>query len=372
MTANYGNNVPALFGAERPDTAQWEHKRRPELLELFKDQMFGRNPVARPEHMWFEVRDAGSPAMDGAALRKLVDVCYRGPGGEGRIGVVAFLPQKPAPAPAFLFICNRDPAEHLDASRTLKSPFWPAEALVARGYAAVAFFNGDAVPDAHDGFASGAHKIFQPDPSKRGPDAWGTIAAWAWGAGRVMDWLETEPMVDPARVAVIGHSRGGKTALWCGATDTRFALAISNGSGCAGAKLNRMDLPQSESIARINTGFPHWFCENFKQYNDREDALPFDQHMLVALMAPRLAYVASATEDSWAGPPGEFASCVLASPAWELYGRKGLAGETFPAPETPLHGGSLGYHLSTGRHSLTPEDWNYYMDFTDRHWGVPG
>jgi hypothetical protein len=203
----------------------------------------------------------------------------------------------------------------------------------------------------------------------RTADSWGTIAAWAWGASRVMDWIETEKLIDAAHVGVVGHSRGGKTALWCGATDSRFALTISNNSGCGGAKLNRMDLPKSESIARITKVFPHWFCSTFTQYGTNLDALPVDQHMLIALMAPRLAYVASATQDHWAGPPGEFQSCVLASPVWKLYGKEGLVGNAFPSADTPLHGGgSVGYHLRTGKHDLTIYDWERYMDFADKHW----
>lgn len=366
-------DLPPLF----PDgvamtAAEWEKTRRPQILEQFKTHVFGRNPVERPAQLRFEERDAGSPAMDGKARRKLADVCYRGPGGEGRIRVAAFIPVSAEPVPAFLLICNRRPETNIDFDRKQKSPFWPAEALVSRGYAALTFYYGDVAPDAHNGFTNGVHAIFQPDPAVRGPDAWGTLAAWAWGASRVMDWIETEPLLDSARVAVVGHSRGGKTALWCGANDPRFALTISNDSGCGGAKLNRMDLPRSESIAHINKGFPYWFCANFKQYGECEDALPVDQHMLVALMAPRLAYVASATEDAWAGPPGEFQSCVLASPAWRLYGMEGLSGTTFPPPDTPLHGGRVGYHVRTGKHDLTLADWTHYMDFADKHWKKAG
>jgi len=167
---------------------------------------------------------------------------------------------------------------------------------------------------------------------------------------------------------VVGHSRGGKTALWCGAADTRFALTISNDSGCSGAKLNRMDLPDSESIARITKAFPHWFCANYSRYAGNEAALLFDQHMLIALMAPRLVYVASASGDTWAGPPGEFRSCVLASPVWKLYGLKGLVGDTFPPPDSPLQEGCIGYHLRSGKHDLTLYDWARYMDFADKHW----
>lgn len=346
----------------------WEVKRRPEVLELFKAHVFGRNPVERPKNLRFESLGPDREMMDSKAIRKRVAICYKGPGGEGRIAVTAFIPKGDKPVPAFVLICNRSPDVHIDPDRVAKSPFWPAEQLIARGYAAVAFYNGDVDPDTFDGFTNGVHGVFQPDPALRKPDTWGTIAAWAWGASRVMDWIESEKMIDRTHVAVIGHSRGGKTALWCGATDQRFALTISNNSGCGGAKLNRLKLPKSESIARITKVFPHWFCSNFKKYGTGLDALPVDQHMLVALLAPRLVYVASASLDDWAGQPGEFRSCVLASPVWKLYGKEGLVGTTFPAPDTPLQAGNVGYHLRTGKHDLALYDWERYMDFADKHW----
>jgi dienelactone hydrolase len=351
----------------------WEKVRRPEILELFKAHVFGRNPVERPDTLRFEALEPDKVMMDGKALRKRVAIRYSGLGGEGAIALTAFIPTKPAggnaPAagcPAFLLICNRPADVNIDPDRLNPSPFFPAEEIVARGYAALAFFNGDVDPDKHDGFTNGVHGVFQPDPAVRTADSWGTIAAWAWGASRVMDWIETEPSIDRTRVGVVGHSRGGKTALWTGATDTRFALTVSNDSGCGGAKLHRMDLPKSETVAMINKAFPHWFCGQFKHYTNNVAALPVDQHQLVALMAPRLVYVASATLDHWAGQSGEFQSCVLASPVWGLYGMKGLAGDVFPDPDTPLQDGRIGYHLRTGKHDLTVYDWQRFMDFFEK------
>lgn len=363
--------LKTVEGKPVTSAAEWEAVRRPEVLELFKTHVFGRNPVDRPSTLRFEPLEADKVMVDGKALRKRVNIRYSGPGGEGSIALTAFIPKTATPAPAFVLICNRSSAANIDPERIEKSPFFPVEELVARGYAALAFHNGDVDPDSFDGFTNGVHGVFQPDPKVRTPDSWGTLAAWAWGASRVMDWIETEPLIDRTRVAVVGHSRGGKTALWCGANDTRYALTISNNSGCGGAKLNRMELPKSEGIARINKVFPHWFCDTFKKYGDNEAALPVDQHMLVALIAPRLAYVASASLDDWAGQPGEFRSCVLASPVWQLYGMKGLVGETFPAPDSPLQEGRVGYHLRTGKHDLALYDWQRYMDFADRQMPRP-
>lgn len=366
-----GAQIPELLNSESgtkiSNVKQWEGQRREEVLELFRTHVYGRNPVGKPADLRFEALTPDKEMMDGKALRKRVKVSFSGPGGKHSFVFTAFIPRSTKPVPAFLLIGNRG-YENIDPERIEKSSFWPAEQIVERGYAALTFKNAEIDPDFHDGFTNGVHQIFQPDPKMRSSDSWGTLAAWAWGASRVMDWIEGEPLIDASHVGVVGHSRGGKTALWCGAQDQRFALTISNDSGCGGAKLNRMDLPKSESIARINKGFPHWFCERFKEYSANEGALPVDQHMLIALMAPRLAYVASASEDAWAGPPGEFQSCVLASPVWKLYGLKGLGQTAFPAPDSPIQIGNIGYHLRSGKHNLTEYDWGCYMDFADKHW----
>jgi hypothetical protein len=182
-----------------------------------------------------------------------------------------------------------------------------------------------------------------------------------------MDYLETDRDIDARRVAVIGHSRGGKTALWAGAEDERFAFVISNDSGCGGAALARRRAPKAETIKVINRSFPHWFCENYKRYGDNEDALPVDQHMLAALIAPRLLCIGSASEDLWADPEGEYLCGVEASRVYELLGKPGLKSDRWPSPESPRHEGSIGYHLRTGRHGLTAYDWKCYLDFADKH-----
>ncbi|MFA7173768.1 MAG: acetylxylan esterase [Kiritimatiellia bacterium] len=363
--------IPELLksqdGTAVSDVPQWESQRRKEVLELFRTHVYGRNPVDKPADLKFEFLTPDKEMMDGKALRKRIKVSFSGPGGKHSFVFTAFIPKSKQPVPAFLLICNRG-YENIDPERIEKSPFWPAEQIVERGYAALTFKNSELDPDNFDGFTNGVHQIFQPDPKMRKSDSWGTLAAWAWGASRVMDWIESEPLIDVKHVGVVGHSRGGKTALWCGAQDQRFALTISNNSGCGGAKLNRMNLPESESIAVITKAFRHWFCSKFNEYAGNEDKLPVDQHMLIALMAPRLVYVASASEDNWAGQPAEFQSCVLASPAWKLYGLKGLEQTTFPQPDAPIQIGHVGYHLRQGKHSLTEYDWKCYMDFADKHW----
>ncbi|HEY5910579.1 MAG TPA: glycosyl hydrolase, partial [Verrucomicrobiae bacterium] len=351
-------------GEKVTSASAWTTQRRAEILELFRSNVYGRAPVARPAGLEFKVTELSTNAMDEKATRKQVKISFTGPGGEGAINLILFVPNGPAkPVACFLLICNRG-TENIDPTRTKKSPFWPAEQIVARGYAAAAFYNGDVAPDKYDGFTSGAHRIF-PAPGGRSPDSWGTIAAWAWGASRAMDYLETDTDIDSRQVAVVGHSRGGKTALWAGAEDERFAMVISNESGSTGAALARGK--QGERIADINKGFPHWFCDNYKRYNSREEALPVDQHMLAALIAPRLLYIASATQDLWSDPANEFLAAVHAGPVYRLFGLEGLSTTIMPAPESPLHDGQIGYHLRSGKHDLTEYDWGRFMDFADQH-----
>jgi dienelactone hydrolase len=363
--ANLPDPLLTAEGKRVASAADWP-ARRAELVELFRHHVYGRAPVERPEGMTIRVSDSAIGVMDGAADRRQLHLAWKGPGGEGGMNVVLFVPTKhERPVGCFLLICNRPP-DNIDPTRAKKSPFWPAEQLIARGYAIAAFYNAEIDPDQDDGFKNGVHGVFDEPGKPRADDAWATIAAWAWGASRAIDALVEQPGIDPKRIAVVGHSRGGKTALWCGAQDERVALTISNDSGCTGAAISRGK--QGESIAKINAGFPHWFATTYKQWNNRESEMPFDQHELIASIAPRLVYVASASEDAWADPQAEFRSCVAAAPAWALFGMQGFPVTTFPAPESPLQDGAIGYHLRTGKHDLTEYDWMRYADFADRHW----
>jgi dienelactone hydrolase len=354
--------LTTLDGRKIATADEWKSLRRPEVLELFRKHVYGRVP-ATPYEKKFKVVRQDPAALGGAATLKQIEITISRGSKTLAINVVLFVPNRaPKPVPAFLLICNRG-VENIDPTRENKSEFWPAEEVVARGYAIAAFHNADVDPDKHDGFKDGIHGLL--DDGERPNDAWGTIAAWAWGASRVLDYFETDPDIARDRVAVIGHSRGGKTALWAGAQDERFGLVISNDSGCTGASLSRRVFKARESVARINKSFPHWFCETYKTYADREAALPVDQHLLIALIAPRAVAVASASQDLGADPRGEFLSVVGAEPVYRLFGR-GLGTDRMPAIGGVLHGDAVHYHLREGKHNLVLVDWQAYLDFADK------
>lgn len=379
VSAPVPRGVPELMtcedGSKVGTVAQWEGRRRGEIREFFTREVYGRRPVGRPADLHFESAEPDKVMMDGKAVRKRIRASWTGPRGDWSFVFTAFVPKRAADAglrsPSFVLICNRDPDDNIDPTREKKSYFWPAEEIVDRGYAAIAFYNGDLAPDDRSPvFTNGVYSIY----GDRGSDTWGALSAWAWGASRVMDWVETEPTLDAKHVGVVGHSRGGKTALLAGILDERFAMACSNDSGCSGAKLNHIELPKSETIKVITSVFRHWFSLEYDKWRDREFEMPYDQHEWIALMAPRLVAIGSATEDNWAGQLGEFHAARLASPAWELYGKKGLVAPADPPTvgDRPADGlayqdGCISYHIRPGTHTLSAYDWHRYMDFADRH-----
>ena len=195
------------------------------------------------------------------------------------------------------------------------------------------------------------------------------LGAWAWGAMRAMDYFEQDPQIDAKRAAVVGHSRGGKASLWTGAQDARWAITISNESGCGGAALSRRKF--GETVKRINTNFPYWFTDNFNHFNDNENGLPLDQHMLISLLAPRAVYVASAVEDEWSDPHGEFITLKLGSRIHQqIYQQPINLPDQLPEVDHPVHQTHVGHHLRTGKHNLTPYDWHQFMDFADQLYGI--
>ena len=346
---------------------QWYGERRPELLELFETEMYGKAP-GRVENLTWEIAEEG-PALDGKALRRQVRIFYAP---HKYITALMYLPSDAqGPVPAFLgmnFDGNATVAPdpgilypepnyakgyriYQEQPRGSNASRWPLEDIIGRGYALVTFHTSDIDPDYDDGFGNGATPlIYREGQTFPDPDQWGTLSEWAWGMSRVLDYLETDPSVDASRVAAIGHSRLGKTALLAAARDPRFAMAVSNESGCGGAALSRRRY--GETIRFITGNFPHWFCGNFFKYVDNEAALPFDQHEFLALVAPRPLYVASAEDDSWSDPVGERLAFQEAQKVYDFLG---------------LDRSLTEYHIREGGHELTRTDWLRYLDFADKH-----
>jgi len=367
----------------------WFKKRRPEILKLFTNEVYGKVPgqLAISE---VKVWESADNALNGLARRKQLSLFFRKGERNLEVNVLMYLPKTMEKVPVFLAynftgnhtICS-DPHIRLteswvannpsvgivnnqvtEQSRASDSQSWPVEEIIKAGYGLVTLYYGDIDPDKDD-FSDGIQPFFyregQTYPES---DEWGSIAAWSWGLSRVMDYLDIEPLVDSKKVVVLGHSRLGKTALWAGAIDQRFAIVVSNESGCGGAALSRRKF--GETVEAINTQFPHWFCSNFHEYNDKEELLPVDQHMLLALIAPRPLYVASAEEDKWADPRGEFLSAKYASAVYELLGLEGLPVNEMPEVNHPVMG-TIGYHIRSGKHNLTPYDWQQYILFANKH-----
>ncbi len=373
-----------LDGARVTSKDEWMHKRRPELKKLFEHYMYGEFP-SPPDKIDFHVDRIDPKALGGKATLKEITISF-GPE-TPKMQVLLFVPNKrQGPAPVFLglnFQGNHTvvadlkvplPAGWLpksakgvkdnhatEAGRGTQVDVWAIEQTIDRGYAVATMYCGDVDPDRVD-----AREGVQPYLRKRtkvGPSTWGTIAAWAWGLQRVVDYLVTDRDIDAGRIIIVGHSRLGKTALLAAAFDERVAMAIPLQAGCGGTAPSRGTV--GESVKRINTSFPHWFNANFKEFNDQPDKLPFDQHCLMALMAPRPLLLANATEDTWANPAGQFEMLKAAEPVYRLLGAGGLDAKQMP-PEGKLISSTLGYYIRAGKHSMTAADWAVFADYADK------
>jgi hypothetical protein len=378
-------------GSRVEGPTDWRGKRRPELLRLFEEHVYGRSPAA-PAAMRFSVVEQEPRALGGLATRRQIRVLLDGTEEGPAFEILLYVPNgRPRPVPVFLGLnfegnhsVHPDPGIRLasswmaegqgvvngratDAARGSEASAWPVERVLDRGYALATVYYGDIEPDNANGLKEGVRAHFGPGVAGAlGSGDWGAIAGWAWGLRRALDCLETDKDLDARHVALVGHSRLGKTALWAGAQDERFALVISNNSGEGGAALARRWF--GETVDAITSTFPWWFAPRFREYAGREASLPVDQHLLLAMIAPRPLYVASASEDLWADPRGEFLSAKAAEPVYRLFGRGGLGADDWPVPNRPV-GETIGYHLRLGPHALTAYDWEQYLAFADRHFG---
>lgn len=376
-----------MDGRKAATAAEWRSSRRPELQALFQHYMYGYFPPA-PAKVDVAVRRTDPRALGGKATLKELTISWA-PAPMPSIDLLLVLPNgRTDPAPCVFglnFNGNHavlpDPAiklptvwlreskgrteknRALEAGRGLDKDVWSVEASIDRGYAVATFVNADVAPDKHD-WSEGIHRhYFKPGQTAPGPHDWGTIAAWAWGLQRVVDYLVTDPAIDSKRLICFGHSRNGKTALLAAAFDERIALAIPHQAGCGGTAPSRGKV--GEQVRQINKAFPHWFNDAFVRFNEQVDRLPFDQNALVALCAPRPVLFTNALEDQWANPDGQYAVLRAADPVYRLLGAGGLMASTAPKVGDPLSLGTLGCWIRAGKHSTTPEDWKVFLDYAD-------
>lgn len=382
-----------MFNGDKVTTAeQWTRQRRPELQALFQHYMYGYLPAA-PEKITSTVDVEDAKYFGGKATKKQVSIKYHPQA--PAINLLLIVPnQRTQPAGVFVGInfCGnhtvvKDPAIPLpttwiykscpgcekekatDAGRGGQSEVWNVEQTIDRGYAFASFYNGDLDPDFPD-FTNGVHPHYlKPGQTAPNSDDWGAIAAWAWGAHRVVDYLYTNPDIDKQRIALVGHSRLGKATLLAGAMDERIKLMIPLQAGCGGTAPSRGKI--GESVKQINDRFPHWFDDDFTKFNEHPDRLPFDQNCLVALCAPRPVLFANAVEDTWANPDGQFEVLKAAAPVYRFL-KAGDLGADRPPEIGKLVDSQLGYFIRAGKHSMTKEDWLVFLAFADKHFGKPG
>lgn len=343
--------------------ADWEKFRRPEIIKLFENNIYGQMPKLY-DSISYLVTNENAAAMNGKARLKQVVIEVFNHNKSVKINLVLFIPANAnKPVPAFLLINNRG-KENTDPTRITKSEFWPAETIIDSGYAIAAFNVNDLAPDNKENFATGLLQLY-PD-QLTADNGMRAIGAWAWGASRVMDYFERDKTINAKKIAVVGHSRGGKASLWAAAQDQRFAICISNCSGNSGAALARRKF--GETIKAINTSFPYWFNNNYKKFNDNADSLPVDQHMLIASITPRPVYATNASKDLWADPTGTFLSLKNAEKVFALYGLKSNLPANPPGINQPVIQSTLAYHNREGVHNLTLYDWINFIKFANYHY----
>ncbi|MEN8138855.1 MAG: polysaccharide deacetylase family protein [Bacteroidota bacterium] len=372
----------------------WIEKRRDEILNLYRNEIYGKVPEA-DVNVVFKVTKTVNDAVGGKATMKEITATFTNNGKSAEMNILIYTPNKvEGKVPMFLglnffgnhtvhndenitqatgYVINKGTIgvknhKATEAKRGVFSERWQVEKLIDSGYGLTTVFYGDLDPDFDDGYQNGVQPLFYKDgQTKPADNEWGSIAVWSWGLSRVMDYFETDSNIDKAKVAVVGHSRLAKVALWTVANDHRFAISISNNSGSAGAALFRRKF--GETIDASLAYAPQWYAGNFKKYSTNEKTLPIDQHMLLSLIAPRPLYVASATKDNWADPKGEFLAAKYATEIYHLFGKQGIEVDSIPKPNVSIQT-NIGYHIREGKHNITEFDWNNYISFAKKHFAT--
>ena len=378
---------PLMFNDGKPvRTARDWQKRRRELLEMFATNVYGHSPKP-PGNIRYKVFDLDKNALGGKTIRKQITIYFSSKDDGPKEDLLIYIPSgAKEPVPLILSlnfsgnhavisdpgvklgtIWTREKHEHQPASEESRGQDrnFDVEKVLSRGYGFATIYYQDIEPDFNGGYPFGIRPLFlksrQTAPES---DEWGAIGAWSYGLSRAMDYLEKDKDIDAKRVAIMGHSRLGKTVLWAGALDERFAMVLSSCSGEGGASLARRNY--GETIKTLTDAFAYWFAENYKRYADHPDKLPVDTHELIALIAPRPVYITGAEDDRWADPKGKFLASVAAGPVYKLLGKEDLGSDQMPALNSPvMH--TIGYHYRTGKHEVTAFDWDQFLAFADMH-----
>ncbi len=346
---------------------EWKYQRKPEIIRLFAENVYGAAP-RQFDAIEFSIIAENEMAIGGEATAKQVDITVTRNGKSLPIRLNLLIPnnaQKPVPVTVLM---NHRGPDNMDITREHKEDFWPAEQILQRGYAAAVFDVEDLADDNEETYTEDLLETLYAEELEK-PDGMRELTAWGWGAMRVMDYLVSDPDIDANRSMLVGHSRGGKAALWTGAQDPRWAIIVANESGAGGAALSKRKF--GETVEIINNGFPRWFTPNFEKYNGRESELPLDQHMLIACMAPRGVYVTAAEEDRWADPKGMYLALYHASSVYEeIYGISVALPEQMPEINSPTQNPYAGYHIRDGEHNLKLYDWEQFLNFADKHFRI--
>jgi hypothetical protein len=374
-----------LDGQRVRDAKTWRNRRRPEIVKLAEENQYGRSP-GRPAGMSFDVFDKGTPTLNGSAIRRQVTIWFSKDKAGPRMDLLVYLPagaRKPVPLLLHLsFSANSavvddtgiKPGEvwgrdrkKIPANRGMSFGKLNIAPLLARGIGLATVYYGDIDPDFLGGIPYGVRSLYlKPGQTEPAPDEWGSIAAWAWGLSRALDYLETDKGVDAKRVAILGVSRLGKTVVWAGAHDTRFAMVIASCSGEGGAALSRRNYGETIAHLTAPSRYPYQFCANYQKYGEHVDRFPLDAHMLLALIAPRPVLLQTGDKDFWSDPKGEFLAAVAAEPVYRLLGRQGLGTDQMPSAGQPiLH--DIGYYMHAAGHGIVPADWDVFLKFIEMH-----